>query len=202
MTEPKIVGIQGGPGSFNEAAALTHLPTVGIANYQLRYLHTTENVFKALEKKEIEFGQFALHNTLGGEVEESAKAMAGRNFIIIEKYKIKIAHCLMISSKAKLAEIDTIITHPQVLRQCEHKLEKHYSHLKLKICEGELIDPAKVAELLGKGELPVSVATLSNKNLAQIHGLSVVAEDLQDSDNNYTTFALVKLLSPNHHSHS
>ena len=38
----KIVGIQGGHGSFNEQAALTNLADSGIPNYQLLYLHTTE----------------------------------------------------------------------------------------------------------------------------------------------------------------
>jgi prephenate dehydratase len=193
MIKHKLVGIQGGAGSFNELAALTHLANVGIPDYQLCYLHTTENVFKALENKEIDFGQFAIRNSLGGEVEESAKAMAGRNFTIVGEYQIKIAHALMISAEAKISDIETIITHPQVLRQCKQNLEKQYSNLKLNVCEGNLIDPAKVAELLGQGQLPKNVATLSNKALAQMHGLSIVAEDLQDADNNYTTFLLVKL---------
>ena len=193
MTESsKIVGIQGGHGSFNEQAALSNLASYGIPIYQLRYLHTTENVFKSLENKEIDFGQFAVRNTLGGEVEESTKAMSGRNFSIVGTYQIKIAHALLISPKAKITDIETIITHPQVLRQCEQNLKKRYSNIKLNVCEGELIDPAKVAELLGEEKLSKSIATVSNKFLAQIYNLNVVAENLQDSDENYTTFLLVK----------
>ncbi len=188
----KTVGIQGGRGSFNEQAALNNLANHGIPIYQLRYLHTTENVFKSLESQEIDFGQFAVRNSLGGEVEESVEAMSGRDFSVVGTYQIKIAHALMISPKAKITDIETIITHPQVLRQCEQNLKKFYSNIKLNVCEGELIDPAKVAELLSEEKLPKSVATVSNKFLAQIHNLKVVAEDLQDSDDNYTTFLLVK----------
>ena len=192
MESSKIVGIQGGPGSFNELAAITHLPEAGIGNYQLSYLHTTENVFKSLENKEIDFGQFAIRNSLGGEVEESIKAMSSRRFVIVATYEIKIAHTLMISKNAKMSDIETIITHPQVLRQCKQNLEKHYKNLKLSVCEGELIDPAKVAELLGQGKIPKTVATISNKALADIHDLTIVADNLQDSDANYTTFLLVR----------
>ncbi len=188
----KKVGIQGGRGSFNEHAAMNNLAKHGIPEYQLRYLHTTENVLKSLENHEIDFGQFALRNSLGGEVEESIEAMAGRNFSIVGTYQIKISHALMISPRAQITDIKTIITHPQVLRQCEHNLKRLYSSIKLSVCRGELIDPAKVAELLAKDKLPKSVATVSNKFLAQIHNLKVVAEDLQDSDDNYTTFLLVK----------
>jgi prephenate dehydratase len=188
----KIVGIQGGRGSFNELAALNNLANHGLTNYQLRYLHTTENVFKALESHEIDFGQFAIRNSLGGEVEESVEAMTGRTFTVMGTYQIKIAHALMISPKAKIADIETIITHPQVIRQCEQNLKKLYEGIKLSICKGDLIDPAKVAELMSTEKLPKSIATVSNKLLAQIHNLKVVAEDLQDSDDNYTTFLLVK----------
>ncbi len=189
----KLVGIQGGSGSFNELAATTNLGNVGITDYQLCYLHTTENVFQSLEKKEIDLGQFAVRNSLGGEVEESTKAMAGRNFIVLAEYTIKIAHVLMTGPNTELSDIETIITHPQVLRQCKQNLKKQYSNIKLNVCEGDLVDPAKVAELLGEGKLPKSVATVSNKALAQLHGLNIIAENLQDADNNYTTFLLVAL---------
>jgi prephenate dehydratase len=189
----KIVGIQGGRGSFNEQAALSHLVDFGIPNYQLQYLHTTENVFKSLENNEVDLGQFAVRNTLGGEVEESVIAMDKRQFEIVGTYQIKIAHALMISPEAKLTDIDTIVTHPQVLRQCEQNLKKRFDNIKLEVCQGELIDPARVAELISEKKLPKGTATISNKYLAQIHKLNVIAENLQDSDNNYTTFLLVKL---------
>jgi len=189
----KIVGIQGGRGSFNEQAALSNLANFGIADYQLEYLHTTENVFKSLEKQKIDFGQFAIRNSLGGEVDESVEAMAGRNFEILGSYQIKIAHALMISPKAQITDIKTIVTHPQVLRQCAQNLKKLYGDIKLDVCQGELIDPARVAELISEEKISKSIATVSNRFLAQIHNLKVVAENLQDSDENFTTFLLVRL---------
>ncbi len=139
-----VVGIQGGKGSFNELAALTHLKDTGIDNFQLRYLRTTENVIKSLEEGGIDLGQFAIHNTLGGDVEESKRAIDGHEFDIVARYKIKIGHVLMIAPEAELSDIHTIMSHPQVLRQCRQNLEKKYGHLKLVSGDGELIDPAKV----------------------------------------------------------
>lgn len=188
----KIVGIQGGQGSFNEQAAINNLASYGIYPYQLRYLHTTENVLQSLENQEVDFGQFAIRNSLGGEVEESTTAMSGRSLSIVGTYQIKISHALMISRQATIQDVDTIVTHPQVLLQCEQNLKKHYANIRLQICKGDLIDPAKVAELISSEELPKNIATVSNKMLAQIHGLQVIAENLQDSDNNYTTFVLVE----------
>jgi prephenate dehydratase len=186
------VGIQGGKGSFNEEAALKHIPRLGIGPFQITYLHTTENVLSALDQGSIDVGQFAIYNTLGGDVEESIEALRRYRVEIITRYSIKISHALMISPTADLAEVDTIVTHPQVLRQCKTTLQSRYGHLKLTTCHGELIDPARVAELIGLEQLPNNVATISNKMLSELHGLKIVDVDLQDAEENYTTFLLVR----------
>ncbi len=190
-----VVGIQGGRGSFNEQAALAHIEGVGIGKFHLRYLHTTENVVSSLENGDIKFGQFAIHNTLGGDVEESKRAIQGYKFDVIARYKIQIGHVFMIAPNAELADIDTIMTHPQVIRQCRHKLQQSYGHIKLISGEGELIDPAKIAELIAHNELPKNIAVVSSGAIARANGLKIIAEKMQDADDNYTTFLLINNLS-------
>jgi prephenate dehydratase len=187
-----LVGIQGGKGSFNEQAALKNLPSLGMEAFQLRYLHTSENVLASLFSEVIDLGQFAIHNTLGGKVAESVEAMMRYRVDVVARYAIKVSHALMIAPDADLAEIDTVVTHPQVLLQCKATLRKKYSHLKLEVCSGELVDPARVAELMGQAQLPKNVATISSKSLSELHGLKVADSDLQDADENFTTFLLVK----------
>jgi prephenate dehydratase len=79
-----------------------------------------------------------------------------------------------------------------VLRQCRTNLDKKYANLRQTSGEGDLIDQAKVAELLGKGELPETVATMGSTALAEINGLRVVEENLQDLDENFTSFLWVE----------
>jgi prephenate dehydratase len=55
-------------------------------------LDTTPNVLKALDQGEVDRGQFAMFNTVGGLYEESLYAVAEHTFKIIEKYAIKIRH--------------------------------------------------------------------------------------------------------------
>jgi chorismate mutase / prephenate dehydratase len=186
------IGIQGGRGSFNEEAALTHLPQILTVPYELRYLYTTPNVLMALDKEEIDRAQFAIFNTLGGLYEESLYAIAEHTFKIVDKYAIKIRHSLMIREDAELNEITTIITHPQVLKQCKSNLAKKYPDLRLEMGEGELTDPAQIAEAIAKGQLPKGVATVSNGLMADVYGLSIVENDLQDRMDNESTFLLVE----------
>ena len=45
---------------------------------------------------------------------------------------------------------------------------------------------------MSKGKIGFNHAILGNKALAELNKLKVVEENMQDSDENYTTFLLVK----------
>jgi arogenate dehydrogenase (NADP+) len=186
-----VVGIQGGRGSFNEEAARHYLSAAGVPS-ELVYLHTTERVLRAMHEGTVDRGLFAIHNSVGGMVGESVRAMARYRFDIIEEFEIKIAHALMMSSTGVAADVDTVMTHPQVLAQCRSTLSKKYPNLRQTSGEGDLIDHAKVAELIGSGELPANIATMGSSVLADIHGLRVIEDNLQDLDENFTSFLWVQ----------
>ncbi len=181
-------GIQGGVGSFNEEAIQYYLKKEGIKKYKIKYLYTSENVLQALHKGDIDRGQFAIHNSVGGIVGESIHAMANYKFKIIEEFAIKISHALMIRKDAQLSEITIIMTHPQVLAQCKSTLAKKYSHLKQTSGEKELIDHAVIAKHLSAGKLPKHIATMGSKVLAGIYDLQIIEDNLQDAKENYTSF--------------
>lgn len=187
-------GIQGGKGSFNEEAIQYYTKQEGIKKYRVKYLYTSENVLKALHKGDIDSGQFAIHNSVGGIVEESIDAMAKYKFKIVKEFAIKISHALMIRKDAKFSEITTIMTHPQVLAQCRSTLSKKYPSLKQTSGEKELIDHAVVAKKLSENKLPKSIATMGSKILADLYDLKIVEDNLQDSKDNYTSFLQVTRL--------
>jgi prephenate dehydratase len=84
------------------------------------------------------------------------------------------------------------MTHPQVLAQCKGSLTQKYNHLKHTSGEGELIDHALVAKSLSENKLPDNIATMGSKVLAQLYDLEIVEDNLQDLNENYTSFLLVK----------
>lgn len=191
VTDRLVVGIQGGPGSFNEEAAWHHMTRTPDEPYDLVYLHTTDSVLRALEAGAVDRGLFAIHSAHGGMVGESIHAMAERRFAIVDEFEIRIAHALMVAPDADIDGVDTIMTHPQVLSQCRTTLARDYPQLRLTSGEGDLIDHAKVAELLGAGALPPNIATMGSSVLADLYGLRVVARDLQDMADNLTSFLWV-----------
>ncbi|HEX8932194.1 MAG TPA: prephenate dehydrogenase/arogenate dehydrogenase family protein [Patescibacteria group bacterium] len=185
------IGIQGGKGSFNEEAINYYLKRNNITKYKLEYLYTSLNVLRSLHEGSIDQGLFAIHNSTGGIVQESIEAMSQYKFKIVEQFAIKIAHTLMIREDAKLSDITTIMTHPQVLAQCKNNLSQKYPNLKQTSGEGELIDHALVAKQLAEKKLPKEIAVIGSKVLSELYRLKIVETDLQDLKENYTGFLLV-----------
>ncbi|MBI4994271.1 prephenate dehydrogenase/arogenate dehydrogenase family protein [Candidatus Peregrinibacteria bacterium] len=196
-------GIQGGRGSFNEEAVMYYLKRAGkvvplkrgincLASPRIKYLYTAENVLRALHKGEIDFGQFAIQNSVGGAVDETISAMAKYKFKITDQFAIKISHALLARSDAKFSDITQIMSHPQALTQCKQTLAEKYGHLKQTSGKKELIDQTVVARQLALKRLPKSLATLGSRVLADIYGLKIIEEALQDAKENYTSFMLVE----------
>ncbi len=189
----KIFGIQGGKGSFNEQAVLHYLKNQSIKKYKIKYLYTTKNVFKNLYLGKIDIGIFALYNNTAGLVEETLKEIGQYKFNIIDIIKLPIRHFLMIKKDVSFNQINQIITHPQVLKQCENNLKNKYPQIKTLSLTGNLIDTAKAALALAKNQLPKTTAILGPENLTALYDFQIIDKDLQDNPNNQTIFLVVKL---------
>ncbi len=204
-----IFGIQGGKGSFNEEALRFYLKTNlsfwGAKRLQnpkkrfwtsqndivIKYLYTSEKVLKNLHEGNIDYGLFAIQNAVGGVVEESTYAMSRYKFKIISEFQIVIRHALMKRKDVNLNNIKTVMAHSQNFRQCKNSLENKYPNLKPMIGQGDLLDTARCAESLAKNMINKNTAILGPKILADIYDLEIIEENLQDNQNNLTTFFLV-----------
>lgn len=186
------IGIQGGKGSFNDEALQHYVKKAGIDKYEVKYLYTSERVLAALHGGEIDRGLLAIHNSVGGMVGESVEAMARYKFSIVEEFAIIISHALMIRGDAEYGDITEVMAHPQVFAQCKSTLARKYPDLALTSGKGELIDHANVAKRLGEHKLPKNIATMGSKVLASLYGLKVVEDNLQDAEENYTSFLMIK----------
>ena len=186
-----IFGIQGGKGSFNEEAIIFYVKNNAIKKFQVKYLFTSEKVLKNLNEGNIDFGLFAIQNAVGGVVEESTYAMAKYKFKIVEEFQIMIRHCLMRRRDVDTKDIKTIMAHSQNLRQCKDNLAKRYPNLKQISGQRDLLDTARCAEALTKNKIDKNTAILGPKILVEIYDLEIIDENLQDSQDNLTSFFLV-----------
>ncbi|HHH14266.1 MAG TPA: hypothetical protein ENJ78_00995 [candidate division WWE3 bacterium] len=193
--KPVIFGIQGGVGSFNEEATNSYCLKRGIITYKMKYLYTTARVLEAVENNTVDYGIFAIHNSVGGVVWESARALAEYRVRLLEEFYIVITHHLMKRPDVSFSSIKKIVAHPQVFKQCSQNLKKFFPNLEQISGEGDYIDTAKAAEAVSKGILPKNYAVLGPKSLSALYNLEVVKSDLQDLKTNKTYFFLVSRYS-------
>jgi prephenate dehydratase len=184
--------IQWGRGSFNEQALLQYIRENNITDYETNYLYTTHNVMEALHRGEIDFWVFAMVNSKGGLVQESLDAIGKYSFEVVADVNLAIKHVLMCHKDIPRYEITTIMAHPQVFSQCQDTLARHYMRYTLVSWEGDLIDTAKVAESIANKHLDNHIAVLGSRYLSELYDLQIMAENLQDRDDNMTRFLVVR----------
>lgn len=187
-----VIGIQGGKGSFNEEACIEHCQEKGIKEYEIKYLYTSKRVLQALHDGEIDYGQVAMQNAIGGTVRETVAALAEYQCHIFEEFEFLVSHCLMIHPKAKKKDIAQIISHPQALAQCHATLMHKYPELKQLSGKGNLVDQATAAKALHSGKIKKDTAVLAAGICAEYYDLKIIDERLQDMKMNFTTFLWLK----------
>ena len=190
-----VIGIQGGKGSFNEEACRDFCSRHSdkIPAYRIEPLYKSDMVLSELHEGKIDRGFFAIQNSKGGVVMETIKALSQYNCEILDVFDIVISHCILHHPSISFDKIDTIISHPQALKQCANNLKKDYNNIVLEEGKGNRIDQSLCAKYIGEGKIPPTTAVLGPKVCAKLYNLTIHQTDLQDlGKNNITTFALIQ----------
>jgi len=185
------IGIQGGPGSFNEAAVHMKLNQESHSNFSLTYLYTTERTLEALTDKIIDLAHFALYNSEAGPVDETLACLGSYRYQVIDSFTMRIEHHLLARSGCKIEEIREVMAHPQALMQCRQTLEQRHPRLKKTVGSADFIDPSRIAQGIINQELDSAIAVIGSTTLAKLYNLEVLDSCIQDSMNNDTTFLWV-----------
>jgi len=183
------IGIAGDKGSFSEEAARSYCEKndYGV-DTKLQYLVSVENVLSELENGAIDMGIFPIENSNGGVVIESVHAMAGHVFEIERMFEIDVRHNLLVKPGTKASDIRAITSHDQALKQCRMYLKRTWPSVDFK----EYADTAVAAKDLGEGKLSNTTAVIAPEICAELYGLEILEEGIQDLKFNYTVFIAAK----------
>ena len=188
MTDMKKIGVMGARGSFSEKAGETYIESEGITDGEIIPLVSAEAVLAAVEGGSVDRGIFPIENSNGGIVIEAVHAMAKHQFEIERMFEIDVHHMLLVRPGTTASHITTVSSHDQALKQCRMYLKRRWP-------EAEIIpyaDTAKAAEDLSNGTLPDTTAVIAPRRCAEMYGLEILEESIQDLKFNYTTFVVAK----------
>lgn len=187
------MAIQGGPGSFNEEAARKYAEQNELKP-ELMYSYTSQRVLEAVNNGSADRGLIAIENAVGGVVFESIHALAEYRCRIVGQLDLLVVHTLLVRPGTKRVNITEIISHPQALKQCQDTLSVEFPNVPTRAGEGEAVDQATAAKQLAEDGFTSTTAVLAAGICADLYDLEIVARNLQDKEENYTTFLLVESL--------
>ena len=166
-------------GTFTEAA----LRTITGGSDQLT---PCSNVTAALDMVRNGVADYALvpiENSVEGVVARTLDELAtGEPLIIVGEVLLPVTFALMVKDES--VEIKKIATHPHAEAQCRNYIAKHYPNAEIITTNST----AAAAEALANGQFDAAVAS---EIAAKTYGLTVINENIGDSDSAVTRFVLV-----------
>ena len=151
----------------------------------VQFYKTFENVFEAIDKGECHYGVLPIENSTAGSVTQIYDLMSCHRFYIVRALRLKVDHCLLVKPGTRLEDIKEIVSHQQALSQCAGYIANLPG-----VKATAMPNTAKAAEFV-KNTDDKHVAAIANKDCADIYGLEVLAEAIQDNGNNYTRFICI-----------
>lgn len=180
MSAPSAVGYQGERGAFSEGAAWALAP--GLRAEPRR---SFPDVVRAVETGRDQAGVLPVENTLAGAVTAAFDALVEGEVQAVAEVVLPIRHALLGVAGADPSEIVEVRSHPVALAQCRHFFDEHPG-----IRPAAVHDTAGAARQVAELGDP-SIAALAGRHAADAYGLTVLADDLQDRDDNQTRFLLI-----------
>jgi prephenate dehydratase len=176
------VGYLGPEGTFTEEALLASAAPDAVEPVALRTIYDT---IVALARGEVEWAVVPIENSLDGSVSVTLDLLAGedRGLRIVGEALLSVRHSLIAGADVALAEIETVLTHPQVPGQCERFLRGELAQAKVLAASST----AEAVRIAVKGERR-GEAALGTLLAAEIYGGTVIREGVQDRDDNETRF--------------
>jgi len=176
------VGYLGPAGTFSEEALLASAESDAVEPVALASIYDT---VMALHAGELSWAIVPIENSLEGSISATLDLLAGdaEDVKIVGEALLRVRHALIACAAVALAEIDTVLTHPQVPGQCTR-------FLRGELAQARILPASSTAEAVRTvvAEGRRGQAALGTPLAAEIYGGTVIRAGVEDRDDNETRF--------------
>lgn len=175
----KVVAYQGVPGAYSEMAANQACP-----EYTTLPCEQFEVAFEALSQWMADRAVLPVENSLGGSIHTVYDLLQRYKFHIVGETFVAVDHCLMALPGVEKEDVKKVMSHPQALAQTEG-----YTRA-LGVIREEVDDTAGAAKTIAENNL-TGCAAIASRKAAELYGLNVLDESIQDMMGNITRFVVL-----------
>ncbi len=176
---PLAVGYFGPRATFTHQAALQHFGAT--ADYVAS--RSVADVFDDVERGRVQYGVVPVENSTEGAVNITLDRLIDSDATICGEVYLPIAQHLL-SAAPGLAEVKTVISHPQALAQCRSWLAANLPEVPTQ----EVTSTAAAAELAATD---ASVAAIASELAARLYSVPVLRARIEDNPYNSTRFLVI-----------
>ncbi len=178
---PGRIAFLGPEGTFSEQALLTQ---PDYAAMDLVACRTIPDVLHAVSDGRADVGFVPIENAIEGSVNVTLDALIFDHELKMQReVVINIVMCLLAPAGVALADIDRVLSIPVATAQCRTFLSEHLPDADELAANSTALAARMVAE-----ESDGRTAAIGTALAAKVHGLEVLAEDIEDHADNQTRF--------------
>ncbi len=173
------IAYQGEPGANSHIACIEAFP-----DHEPLSCRTFEDAFQAVKEGEAALAMIPIDNSVAGRVADIHHLMPASSLHIVGEHFLRVHHQLLAMPGVKVPTLKSVHSHVHALGQCRKLIRE----LGLKAVVA--VDTAGAARELTEIK-DTTRAVIATKLAAQIHGLEVLRENIEDEDHNTTRFIIL-----------
>lgn len=174
-----LISFQGENGANSDMACRDMFPDM-----QPLPCPTFEDAFNALVSGEVDLAMIPIENTIAGRVADIHHLLPNSNLKIIGEYFMPIRFQLMILPGAKQSDIKSVHSHVHALGQCRNIVRQNNWK---PVVAGDTAGAARQVSEAGDK----SMAALAPRLAADLYGLEILTENVEDHESNITRFVIL-----------
>ncbi len=170
---------QGEPGANSHLACREAFPAL-----EAVACPTFEDALQAVKSGEARLAMIPIENSVAGRVADIHHLLPDADLYIVGEHFLRVRHQLMAAPGATLKTIKRVLSHTQALGQCRRKL------IELGLKPVPEADTAGSARMVSEANDP-TLAAIASALAAEIYGLEILANDVEDEMHNTTRFVVL-----------
>ncbi len=193
--EKLVCAYSGKKGAYAEQAVGRYFDSTDVTAMAL---DSFAEIFESVLEGKADYGMVPIENSLNGSVYQNYDNFCRYPGVtIVGSVTLNIRHALLGIKGSTIQGLKTVYSHPQGFGQCKKFLNSHKSWMHV-----DSVSTATAAKFVSDKN-DISLGAIASTVNAELYGLDILKEDIEDDPNNFTRFLVIqsvekkKILSTN-----